>query len=116
MPIAASTPIGALRDRITLQNPGPAVPDGDGGFTQTWSDLTPASVWAAIERASARSLERVAAGTVLSSATDLVTIRYHPQVTTQTRVLVNGRTLNVVSVQPIAQNWQQILVCTEVVQ
>jgi hypothetical protein len=30
---------GDYRHTVTFQNPGPAVPDGDGGYTQSWVDL-----------------------------------------------------------------------------
>lgn len=77
---------GAKRTLIVLQNPGVAVPDGDGGFTTSWYALTPATVYAAIDTPTARDLERLAAGTVISSALRTVTFDFHPQVTTATRL------------------------------
>ena len=32
---------GEYRHSVLFQNPGPPVPDGDGGFTQSWIDLVP---------------------------------------------------------------------------
>jgi len=91
-----------LRDkRIRLQNPGPPIPDGDGGFTEGLTDLTPAYVEAYITPATARDLERTAAGTVIASATHLITIPYHKDVTTKTVITFNdpvlgrARTFNV---------------------
>lgn len=82
---------GDYRHVVTFQNPGAAVPDGDGSFTQTWTDL---ATWpVSVEQASARDLERVAAGTVLSAAAYLVRGDFHPDVTTLTRMQFNGRTL-----------------------
>jgi len=78
--------IGERRHLLTLENPGVPAPDGDGGVTQPWTALQPPQVWAAIVPATARALERVAAGTVLSTASHIVTFRHHPQVTTKTRV------------------------------
>jgi len=115
---------GALRHRITLENPGAAVPDGDGGFTQTpWQPLFPSPVWASIAPASARDLERVGAGTervgagtVLSSATHIVTMRYHSGVTTKTRITFHGRTFNVTGVaNPDERNIETIALAMEVV-
>lgn len=107
--------VGDRPHRITLQNPGPAVPDGDGNYTQTWSDLAPASVSAAIEPATASKLERISAGTVSASATHIVTIPYHPQVTTRTRLLIPGaRVLNVTGLMdPDERHVDLILTCEE---
>jgi SPP1 family predicted phage head-tail adaptor len=71
---------------------------------------------ASIVPATQRDLERLVAGTVQSSATHVVTIDYHPQVTTQTQVLFNGRTLHVNSVQNLEErNIELVLICEEVV-
>jgi SPP1 family predicted phage head-tail adaptor len=114
--IGPSTSVGARPHRISLQNPGPAVPDGDGGYTQSWIDLVPPAASAEIKPATARDLERVAAGTVLSTATHMVTIPYRAGVTTQTRVLYNGRSFSVTGVSnPEEKNVELILVCVEVV-
>lgn len=112
MPIA----IAERRHLVRLQNPGVAVPDGDGGYTQTWNDLAPANVYVQIRPASARDLERVASGTVLSTATHVVTGPYHPDVTTQTRVVFADRTFNVTGVSsPDERQIEMVLVCVEVV-
>jgi SPP1 family predicted phage head-tail adaptor len=103
---------GELRHLITLQTPSTAAPDGDGGFTNTWTDL--ATVWASIVPATARDLERVVAGTVQSSATHLVTIRYLAGVTTKTRVVFGSRLLSVTGVQNTDErNISLVLVCQE---
>lgn len=108
--------VGALRHQITLQNPGAAVPDGDGGFTQTWTNLDPARVSAAIQPATARDLERIVANTEQSKASHLVTIRYHSGVTTETRILFGTRILQVTGIQnPDERNISLILVCEEIV-
>ncbi len=77
---------GQRRLLVTLDAPGPAVPDGDGGYTQGWAPLDPPTVFADVRPASTRDLERVIAGTVQSTATHLVTLPFHPGVTTTTRV------------------------------
>jgi SPP1 family predicted phage head-tail adaptor len=116
MALSSTSSIGARNHLVTLQNPGAATPDADGGFTQTWSMLSPPQVYARIQAATQRDLERVTAGTVLSTATHIVTMPYHPQVSTQTRVLVNGRTFSVTGVtNPDERNIDLVLTCTEVV-
>ena len=82
---------GSLRHRVTLQTPGAPVPDGDGGYTEVWTVLG-SRVPAAVEPATARSLERIAASTVTSTASHLVTIRYLPGITTKTRVVFHDLT------------------------
>lgn len=111
-----SIPIGERRHRITLQNPGPPVANGDGGFTQTWTDLVPPSMYAKIATATARDLQREAAGTVLSAATHIITMPYHPGVTTKTRILFDGRTFDVTGVSdPDERHIDTVAICTEVV-
>lgn len=115
-PVSSPLPAGLRRHTVVLQNPGSPVPDGDGGFTLSWTDLAPRIMQASIQPATARDLERVAAGSVLSSATQIVTIPYHAQVTTKTRITFNGRTLNVTGVaNPDERNKELILACTELV-
>lgn len=112
--IGTSAP-GKRIHRVTLQNPGPAVPTAD-GYTQSWTDLTPAGWTVSIERASADNLERIAAGAVVASASHIIEGPYHPQVTTKTRVLFNGRTFNVTAViNPGERNVDLQLACEEVI-
>jgi SPP1 family predicted phage head-tail adaptor len=106
--------IGDRPHRVTFQNPGPPVPDGDGGYLQSWTDLRPPALWMKITAASAAALERVAAGTVIATATHLLTGPYHPQVTTQTRCLFDGRSFQVGNVTNREERDQEmVLVCTE---
>lgn len=114
--IGPTTPVGSKTKRITLQNPnGPPVSDGEGGFTQAWVDLPPAPL-ARVENATQAVLERITAGTAITTATHVVTIDYRAGVSTSTRILLEGRVLNVASVQdPEEAHVELILVCTEVV-
>jgi head-tail adaptor len=114
--IGVKTSVAKRPHRVTLQNPGPPVPDGDGGFTQSWIDLVPPALSVEIKPATAADLERVAAGTVLSTATSVITGPFHPQITTKSRLLFNGRVFNVVGDQNIEErNGEMVLVCVEVV-
>jgi SPP1 family predicted phage head-tail adaptor len=87
--------IGDYRHLVLFQSPGTPVANGDGGFTQSWTDLVPGSWHVSIEPATARDLERVAAGTVLSTASHIVKGRYHPGVNTSTRMIFGGRTFSI---------------------
>jgi SPP1 family predicted phage head-tail adaptor len=108
--------IGDRPHRMMFQNPGPAGPDGDGGFTQSWTDCAPPALFVSIVDATAALLERVAGGTVIATATHIVSGPYHPQVTTQTRAVFDGRTFQVGNVIDREQRHQEmVLVCTELV-
>lgn len=107
--------IGALDKLVTLQSPG-SVPDNEGGYTEAWTNLSPGTVWAAIQPATARDLERRVASTVQASASHLVTIRFHSGVTTKTRILFGTRIFNVTGItNPDEKNEALILACEEVV-
>jgi head-tail adaptor len=110
--------IGSLNRRVTLERPSVPVPDGDGGFTQTWAALSPSPVWASIEQATPKTLERILGGAVLSQASKLVRLRFHPQVTQQTRLTwVDGlgthiaQATDVVNVK--ANGTEMVIVCSE---
>jgi head-tail adaptor len=105
---------GQRRHAVLLQNPGPPIPDGDGGYTQSWTDLTPSLVWVSLQPAYARDVEYLTAGTVGASATHIVTGPYHPGVTTQTRVVFGTRVFSVTGVSnPEERNVEMILMCQE---
>jgi head-tail adaptor len=108
--------VGALRHLVTLQNPGVAVADGEGGYTEVPASLSPSQVWASIVPATGREMERVAvvANTVETAATHIVRMRYHPGVTIKTRVLFGGGTLFVTGMENVDErNVELILVCTK---
>ena len=116
MSVGDTVPRGRKRHLVSLSGPGTAVPDGDGGYTQTAAALSPATMWAEIRPATARDLERVTAGTVMATASHIVTMDYHPQVTTQTRITFKGRTLLVTGVaNPEERNIELVLTAEEVV-
>ena len=114
--IGPTTSVAKRPHRVTLQNPGPGVPDADGGFTQSWTDLVPPAWTCEIKPATAVDLERVAAGTVLSTNTYILRGPYHAQLATSSRVLFNGRIFNVTGVSnPEERNVETIAVAVEVV-
>src|SRR5688572_29184918 len=75
---------GARVHRLTLENPT-RVSDGD-GYTETWTALSPAVLYASIRPATARDLERVVSNVVQSTASHIIECDYHSGVTSQTRV------------------------------
>jgi len=83
--------IGTLRQVVTLSNPGTAVPDGEGGGTLTYAPLDPAQWRCSIEVASVRATERLFAATITAHATHIFTGRYHPGITTKTRLTWTDR-------------------------
>jgi len=86
---------GDYRHLVTFQNPAPPVSDGDGSYTQNWDDLDPPTWYVSLTPATAASLERTALGTVTSMASHIVRGDVHPGVTTQTRMLFDGRTFSI---------------------
>ena len=113
--------IGARIHRVIFQSPGPAVPDGDGGYTQSWIDVSPAAWKVSIRPATAADLERTAAGSVLSMASYLVEGAFHPGVTTASRMvgvsaLVAGKVFSIVGViNPELRSVDMVLGAVEVV-
>lgn len=108
--------VGALRHLVTLENPGAAVPDLDGGYTQTWMPLSPSQVWASINPATARDLERLVASTVQSTASHVIEMWYHAGVNTKTRITYGTRVFQVTGVQnPEERNIELRIAAEEVV-
>lgn len=81
---------GKLDHSLTLENPT-RVDDPGGGYTEVWTALSPSPVPAAIDPATQTNLEHVVANAVQSSATHVITIRFHPGVTLQSRVSFTDR-------------------------
>jgi len=114
--IGPKTSIGARPHRVTLANPGDAVPDGDGGYRQAWTALDPPQLSVSILPATAKDLERVASGSVLSMASHVVTGPYHAGVTTKTRLTFGTREFSVLGVgNPEERGVELVLLCAELV-
>jgi len=77
---------GDLRNLVTVENPGAAVPDGDGGFTLTYTAADPGTWWASIEKATQRASEARFSGTVIAHASYILSGRFHPGIGAQTRL------------------------------
>lgn len=86
--------VGSLRHRVTLENPT-RIPDGEGGYIEFWESLTPEAAQVSIRPATARDLERLTAdATIVATASHVVHVRYHPQVSTKTRLTKGPRAAN----------------------
>lgn len=110
-----SIPIGDRRHRVLFQAPGAAVSDGDGGWTTTWADIGVAGYYE-VKPATERDLERATSGTVLATATYIITGPYVELVNTKSRAIFDGRTFSVVGKStPEERKIEMILLCVEVV-
>jgi len=108
-------PIGAARHLVTVETPHPVTPDGHGGYTETWAPADPPTWYCAILPATARALERLAAGTSLAAATHLLRGRYHPQLTPASRVRHDGRVFLIASVSNLDERDREtVAVASEV--
>jgi len=107
--------IGQRRHLVSVDNPS-RVPDGDGGFSETFSSASPATMWARIEPATASNVERLVGNTVEGKITHLVTMLYHSGVGMTTRLTHEGRYLFVRGMQNVDEiDRQLVLACEEVV-
>lgn len=115
--VAVAITLGELRTRVTLENPT-RTSDGQGGYTEEWTALDPPEAWVAIRGLT--GAERLAHGTVVTQATHAITLRYHPGVTTETRLswtdrANRARTLAVVDVTDLDERGVELqLTCAEV--
>jgi len=107
---------GERRHQVTLEQPAVVGLDGHGGYTTTWVPLTPATAFAAIAPATEVQQERELGGTIVATATTVLHLPYHPQITVKTRLTLDGRTLQVLSRRDADERHVElILVCAEVV-
>jgi len=110
---------GKRRYLVTLTNVTTAAADGD--TAESVTPLVPPTRRAEIRPATARDLERLTAGTVLSSESLLITMPFHAGVTTKTRVAwtdlaARAHTANVTGVNnPEERCKELILVAVEIV-
>jgi head-tail adaptor len=106
--------LGGRRHLVTVEAPSAPVPDGYGGYTETWQPLDPPTWDCSIEPATARTLEELGAGTVISQASHIVKGNYHAGLTTKARIVFEGRILNIVKVtNPEERDRESHLVCAE---
>jgi len=103
----------ALRHQVAVQNPT-KTDDGDGGYTESFAAASPSPVFASIQTATARAIERMIGNTIEAPVTHLVTIRWHSAVTTRTRLVFNSRNFFVRGIQNIDELDEfMVLACEE---
>jgi len=110
-------PTGAgASTRVMVHNPGPPVPDGDGGWVQTWTD-SEIPWYVAIAPAMGSPQERTTGNTVEGMTTSILTGKYRPDVSTASRLTtMDGATFEVLSVaSPGRRGIELTVVCNEVV-
>jgi SPP1 family predicted phage head-tail adaptor len=85
--------LGQMRHRLTLEEPGPVVPDGQGGSTPTWT--TVGTYWARVRPLSGRELFN--ARQTKATTTHEITMRAQVPVGPNSRLLFEstGRIFNV---------------------
>jgi head-tail adaptor len=119
--IAPRTSIANRPHWITFEKPGAPVSDGEGGWTNGSAPLDPPGLFGRIQIATARDLEQFGAGTTISQQALVVSIPYHPQITTATiaRHTDDAATPHVFNVTGVAnpdfRNVDLVLLCVEVV-
>jgi len=93
--------IGTYRENVIFQDPGAPIPDGVGGWSTEWADLTPAAWRVQIEPSPANDQERQAAGGTVIATTPTVVVRgrMHKGVSTSTRMLWESRTYAITGVR-----------------
>lgn len=108
-------PAGERRHYVTFDAPSePASPDGDGGYTQSFTPLDPPGAFVQIAAATARDQARSMAGSIASTASHVLRGPYHPGVTTLTRITFGTRTFQVLGVENLeARSIDMELLCAE---
>jgi head-tail adaptor len=112
--------LGRMNKYVILENPT-QVADGDGGYVETWVALNPREAHVDIHAAPGRTGERRIANTTVAQGTHEVIMRFHPQVTTRTRISWTDRAgtvrrINVVDVNDLDEMGVELrLTCVEVI-
>lgn len=106
-------PIGLMRQRVDVSNPTRTA-DGDGGYTDSWSAASPASMWARIEPATASVIERVVGNTIEAPISHVVTMRYHGGITTKSRLAQGSTYYAVRGVQDVDLRHETLVLACEV--
>ena len=90
--------IGRDNELVFFEEPSAPVRDNEGGYSEAWAPLNPPTWYVRVRAATVRDQESVIAGTVVTHLTVMVHGRYHPGVTTKTRMKFQGQFYQVTSV------------------
>lgn len=105
--------IGEYRHVVTVQFPT-TEPDGDGGTVEVWTNRTPPLWNASIRPATVRDLERQTAGTVIATATHVISGRYRPDIAVTDRIVLGIREFRITGiVNPKERGIDVILLAVE---
>lgn len=100
---------GKLRHRVEIQH-ATATADAQGGQTKTWATVDRA--WASIEPLGSR--DRFWTSQMPVWCTHNVTMRYSPNITPQSRILLGSRVLNIVTWTNVDERNKELrLLCAE---
>jgi head-tail adaptor len=111
-----SPTIGATRHYVDVFEPGIPVADGNGGWSETVNPLDPPHWYCSIEAIPTPNTERASADTAVLAAGMIFRGRYHPAITTRTRIALGPRRFEVQSVQDVDLRQQVLaLVCLEII-
>jgi head-tail adaptor len=104
---------GERPHKLTIENPGGQVPDGEGGYTEGWETLVD-TLWGRLAPASKTDLEKVIAGTVTAVMPYLAVVPYVAGVTTRSRILYHGREFAILGWRNVDErNIRLEIVCEE---
>jgi SPP1 family predicted phage head-tail adaptor len=106
--MATRVRIGMLRHLVQLQEKA-KTPDGGGGNAVTWN--TYASVWGRMEPKS--GTEPLEAGRLQAQITHELTIRHHPTVSTEHRVLFQNRAMQIRSILDMEERGRWMVLSLE---
>jgi len=97
---------GERRHVVTFEQPGPPVSDGEGGYTETWTPLSPPLWYVSIRPATAK--EAAMLGTLITHVSSIVEGDYHPGVTIESRMVLDGEIYQVTSVIDVELRHQRM--------
>lgn len=101
-----------LRHRLTLQQPI-LMPDGAGGYARTWQNV--ADLWAKVAPYGHRDAlsEQLADQKLRPRVTHRVSLRWRSGVTTDMRLLFEGRALNIRAVIDVKERGEMLEILAE---
>lgn|SRR5262245_955588 len=113
--IAPVVSVGARPHRVRFDKFA-QVPDGEGGWIESWVPLAPPEVFAEIRPVLAMDFESEVSAALIAIATHVVTAPWHPQVTTKTRLMFGTRQFDIASVSNRDERGiEMVLLCKEVI-
>lgn len=106
--------IGRLRHLVAVEERA-VVPAPDGGHEEIWTPVQPSPVWAQVEPATPRTVERLLGATVTAPVSHIVTMRYHPGIHPAARLRLGSRVLAIRGIQDLEERHAELrLACEEI--